>query len=274
MRGMVYLVAAGLLAAVTVATGLVPAQARAGCGGTASHGDVTCGPYADPGITMSNGYNTYDLTNCWAHPGCRYVLSAPRRGGRAIPWSVRARERAGNTAVMSYPDLQQLANDWCGHGWGRCTSPSDTPLRRLRLLRSRFAEQMPHNARTIAQAAWDIWFSNGAHHEVMVWVDNVHRGTGGARVDAHARFAGQAWTLENYGGEIIWSLNKSESRGTVQLLPMLRWLQHYRLHGEAGPVLPRRARLSQVDFGWEICSTGGAAERFRVRAYKLTGAAR
>ena len=80
MRGMVYLVAAGLLAAVTVAAGLVPAQARAGCGGTASHGDVTCGPYADPGITMSNGYNTYDLTNCWAHPGCGYVLSSPAAG--------------------------------------------------------------------------------------------------------------------------------------------------------------------------------------------------
>ena len=187
----------------------------------------------------------------------------------------RAGARTGrNTAVMSYPDLQQLTNNWCGHGWGRCASPSDTPLRRLRLLRSRFAEQMPHNARTIAQAAWDIWFSNGAHHEVMVWVDNVHRGTGGARVDAHARFAGQAWTLENYGGEIIWSLNKSESRGTVQLLPMLRWLQHHRLHGRRpGPVLPTRARLGQVDFGWEICSTGGAPERFRVSAYKLTGAA-
>jgi hypothetical protein len=77
---------------------------------------------------------------------------------------------------------------------------------RLRLLHSRFAEQMPHNARTIAQAAWEH--------------------------------------------------------------------QHYRLHGEAGPVLPARARLAQVDFGWEICSTGGARERFRVDAYKLTGRAR
>ena len=252
-----------------------PAAARAGCSGTATASDVTCGPYADDGIVMSNGFNTYDTTGCWAHPRCGYHLAAPRRTATsAAPWSVTATEPAGNTAVRSYPDEQQLTNNWCGAGWGACAHPSDTPLARLRLLHAGFGETMPHNARTIAQAAWDIWFSNAAHNEVMVWVDNVNRGTGGARVDAHARFAGQAWTLENYGGEIIWSLNHSETSGTVRLLPMLRWLQHHTLPGHKAPVLPAKARVSQVNFGWEICSTGGRAETFTVHHYRIHAAAR
>jgi hypothetical protein len=260
---------------VRAAAQSAPTAAGAGCSGTATASDVTCGPYADNGIVMSNGFNTYDSTGCWAHPRCGYHLAAPRRtAGSAAPWSVTATEPARNTGVRSYPDEQQLTNNWCGAGWGRCASPSDTPLARLRRLRAGFSETMPHNARTIAQAAWDIWFSNAKHNEVMVWVDNVHRGTGGARVDAHARFAGQAWTLENYGGEIIWSLNHSETSGTVRLLPMLRWLQHHTLPGEKAPVLPAKARVGQVNFGWEICSTGGRAEKFTVNRYWLHAAAR
>jgi hypothetical protein len=252
-----------------------PAAARAGCSGTAAASDVICGPYTDHGIVMSNGFNTYDETNCWAHPGCGYHLAAPDPAGTsATPWSVTATERAGNTAVRAGPQEQQQTNNWCGTGWKGCAKPADTPLSGLKLLRSGFAEVMPHNARTIAQAAYDIWFSNAAHNEVMVWVDNVNRGTGGARVDAHARFAGQAWTLENYGGEIIWSLNHSETSGTVRLLAMLRWLQHHTLPGQKAPVLPANARLGQVDFGWEICSTGGRAEKFTVNRYWLHAAAR
>ena len=260
---------------VPAAVRAAPAAARAGCSGTATASDVTCGPYADKGIVMSTGFNTYDTTGCWAHPRCGYHLAAPRRtAASAAPWSVKATEPARNTAVRSYPDEQQLTNNWCGAGWGGCAHPADTPLRGLRGLRARFGETMPHNARTIAQAAWDIWLSNAAHNEVMVWVDNVHRGTGGARVDAHAKFAGQAWTLENYGGEIIWSLNHSESSGTVRLLPMLRWLQHHTLPGQNTPILPANARMGQVNFGWEICSTGGQAETFTIHHYSLHAAAK
>jgi hypothetical protein len=244
---------------------------------------VICGPYTDHGIIMSNGFNTYDSTNCWSHPGCGYHLAAPDPAGTsATPWSVTATEAAGNTAVRAGPQEQQQTDNWCAAAdtWdslvpGGCGNGlSDTPLSGLRLLRSGFAEVMPHNAGTIAEAAYDIWFSNAAHNEVMVWVDNVNRGTGGARVDAHARFAGQAWTLENYGGEIIWSLNHSESSGTVRLLRMLRWLQHHTLPGQKAPVLPANARLGLVNFGWEICSTGGRAEKFTVNRYWLHAAAR
>ena len=97
----------------------------------------------------------------------------------------------------------------------------------------------------------------------MVWVDNVHRGTGGAQVKAHATFHTVRWTLLKYGsGELIWSRNRSARRGTVYLREMLRWLVRH--HYESGTTA-----IGQVDFGWEICSTGGVKETFKVTNYTL-----
>jgi hypothetical protein len=43
---------------------------------------------------------------------------------------------------------------------------------------------------------------------------------------------------------------------------MLRWLVRH--HYES-----RTTRIGQVDFGWEICSTGGVRETFKVTNYTL-----
>jgi len=48
----------------------------------------------------------------------------------------------------------------------------------------------------------------------------------------------------------------------VHLLALLRWLQR---HGFAAA----GAVIGQVDFGWEICSTGGKPETFTVSRYTL-----
>jgi hypothetical protein len=224
---------------------------------------------------MSNGYDTYDGTNCWAHPGCGYTLTAPDTSGTsATPWSVTAEEPTGNTAVMSYPTTQQLTNDWCGSGWAGCASPTDAPLASLKSLSSSYAETMPHNSGTDAEAAWDIWLSNNGaanSNEVMVWVDNVNRGSGGAaKLANYTTPDGKAWTLYQYGGsggELIWSLGQGsfaqQASGTVDLLSLLNWLASHGYEGSGTAV-------SQVDFGWEICSTGGASEKFTLGTYGIT----
>ena len=43
---------------------------------------------------------------------------------------------------------------------------------------------------------------------------------------------------------------------------MLRWLQN-NSHAAAG------ASIGEIDFGWEICSTGGGHETFTVNNYDL-----
>jgi hypothetical protein len=125
---------------------------------------------------------------------------------------------------------------------------------------------MHSTAGTIAEAGYDIWLSGtSGSAEIMIWVDNAHRGTGGAAVIGHATIFGQPFTVLQYGGpggEIIFSLNHNQQTGTVHILATLRWLQG---HG----YVPADAKVSQVDFGWEICSTGGRPEPFSVSAYTI-----
>jgi hypothetical protein len=245
------------------ATGLSPAAAGKACVTTEPSGN--CGPYYYSRITNSNGFNTYVGNNCWADPSCQQTITAHDPGH----WSLSAREPAGNTAVKTYPDIQQLMNNYSTDG--KWSGSSDTPISGLSVLSSTYAETMPHDKGTIAQAAWDIWLSNNAGFpdEVMVWMDNVNRGNGGATQKASVSLDGRDWTLYQYGdGELIWSLGApgtyaQQGSGTVNLLTLLRWLQKNG-HAAAG------ARIGQIDFGWEICSTGGVHKTFSVSKYSLT----
>jgi hypothetical protein len=225
-----------------------------------------CGPYDYAGIMNSNGFNTYVANNCWGDPNCKQTVTAHNPGD----WSVTATEPAGNTAVRTYPNTSQLFNNWCGSGWGDCATATDTPISSLSSLSSTYAQTMPHDSATIAQAAWDIWLTSNSGHpnEIMVWVDNVNRRSGGATQKASLNIGGQDWTLYQYGaGELIWSLGAPgtfahQGSGTVDLLALLRWLQN---NGYASS----GARIGQIQFGWEICSTGGVSKTFTVNSYNL-----
>ena len=156
----------------------------------------TCGPSSYAGITNSNGFNTYVTNHCWGDPTCQQTLSANDPG----QWQVVARQAAGNTSVRTYPNAQQLMNNWTGNGWGPCGTCSDTPLSALAQLTSTYTEVTPRGG-TIAQFAWDIWTNNNTGHpaEIMVWVDNSGRGSGGATQVGTATLAGQDWTIYKYG---------------------------------------------------------------------------
>jgi hypothetical protein len=211
-----------------------------------------CGAYDYSKITNSNGYNTYVENNCWADPSCKQTVSANNPGD----WQVVSTEPAGNTGVRTYPNIQQLFNDWCAGTWNTCANMTDTPINVLSALTSTYTEITPHNSATIGQFAWDIWLdSTSGPNEIMVWVDNSNRGDGGATKLATATIAGQDWTLYQYGsGEIIWSLGVNtfaqQGSGTVDLLALLNDLQ-------TRGIVSAGATIGQIDAGWEICSTGG-----------------
>jgi Glycosyl hydrolase family 12 len=232
-------------------------------GKSTSASDGVLGPFVYPKITNTNGYNTYVANNMWAAggTGMTQTLTVADPG----KWYVLAKAPARNTAVLSYPNTQQLFNNWSGGGWNGSGTMSDTPISRLKQLESTFAENMNAVPGTNAEAAYDIWLSGtSGPSEIMIWVDNANRGTGGADQIGTGTFGGQKWTLLQYGGdEIIWSSNANKQSGTVDILAMLRDLQSRRL------VSPG-ATVSQVDFGFEICSTGGVPETFSVSHYSLT----
>jgi hypothetical protein len=238
-------------------------SAPSGRSTSASNGVL--GPYAYSQITNTNGYNTYVGNNMWAAggSGMTQTLTAVDPG----EWYVVAKAPAGNTGVLSYPNTQQLFNNWNGSGWNGSGTQTDTPVSRLKQLTSTFAENLNANSHTDAEAAYDIWLSGtSGPHEIMIWIDNANRGTGGATQIGTGTVGGYKWTLLRYGGEAIWSLTANEQSGTVDILALLRQLQ---LRGLASS----GAAISQIDFGFEICSTGGVPETFSVSHYSLTAQA-
>lgn len=231
----------------------------------------SCGPYEYADITGSQGSSTFVLNNMWAaSSGTTQTLSANGPGN----WRVVANSQpAGSTAVQTYPDTQQIYTR---------TNNTPDPLSGFGSIISSFNENMGGGSGTSAEAAYDIWIGQSSStnyaDEVMIWNDQVNRGTcGGASVQAKADFGGsngvpqQNWTLCKYGSsELIWYLtNGNEQSGSVDVLAMLNWLES---HG----YLPAKSGLNQIDYGFEICSTHGAAtfsvSQFAIKSSCKSGA--
>jgi hypothetical protein len=232
-----------------------PAPSAASTGSTeacvTSAAKGNCGPYLYPAIAHSDGQNTFVGQDVWNPiPGWNQTLHAADPGN----WYVTANMPAGNTAVVSFPNVgQQLYYT--------------NTLADFSSIYSSFAENMNPASGTSAEAGYDIWL-NGWQNEVMIQHDIVNRGT--CPVSATATFGGsggvpvQSWNLCKYGTELIWQLPVSGERsGTVDILAMLTWLVS---HG----YLPQRSGLVDISYGFEICSTGGQPETFKLSRFSLS----
>ena len=243
-----------------------PSPSGAGARCVTSEAKGTCGPYGYAGITGSNGSSTFVLNNMWGpKPGTTQTLTATDPGS----WSVVANAQpVGYTGVQTYPDTQQIYTR---------TDNTPNPLSGFSSIISSFTETMHATSGTSAEAAYDIWLGQSSStnyaNEVMIWHDQVNRGTcGGASVEAHADFGSshgvprQNWTLCQYHhSELIWYLsNGNEQSGTVDVLSMLTWLES---HG----YVPVNSGLNQIDYGFEICSTTGAST-FTVSQFAIKSA--
>jgi hypothetical protein len=218
-----------------------------------------CGPYSYRPIANSDGSDTYVLNDMWNPPGAGHpqTIQAENPGD----WQVVSDQARGNTAVLSYPDVQQIF-----------TTSSDTPapLSGFAAISSGFAQSMPSNGDN--EAAYDIWMGNSEStdyaQEVMIWVDDHRTNPPPGRIVGRPSFSGVRYTVwqdptdGNAGFHTIYMVrDRNERSGTVQVLPMLDWLLQRRLTAATG--------LNQIDFGWEICSTGGRPETFTISGYSI-----
>jgi hypothetical protein len=160
---------------------------------------------------------------------------------------------AGNTAVISFPDVGEEYNS--------------NALASFSSIYSSFVENMHARKGTSAEAAYDIWLNNWGN-EVMIQNNIVNRGSCSTR--AVVSFGGsggvpvQKWNLCTYGSEIIWQLpGRGEQSGSVDVLAMLKWLMSHRY-------LPSKSNLTDISYGFEICSTDGHAENFAVSKFSVT----
>jgi hypothetical protein len=209
--------------------------------------------WVDPrtGLNINN-----DMWNC-PHPACgRQEVWADS----SADWGVVSTMANGNTAVMTYPAVQDLFS----------SGNPPAPLANARELLSTFTESMPTTPGTIGEAAYDIWLNNW-NTEIMIWVDNQHQHFNRPPV-ATAVFNGQRFAVYvTHGvsggyprGPFFFVLTQNETSGTVDVLAAIRWLER------VGYLSASRTGINAVDFGWEICSTGGAAEDFSVSRYTLS----
>jgi hypothetical protein len=219
----------------------------------------SCGPYTYAQITGTTDEGPTVGQDVW-NPisGWQQTLHATSPGN----WYVTANMPAGNTAVVSMPG--STAN------FGQVTN-APTPLSHYSSIYSSFTETMNPTSGTSAEAAYDIWLGQGSSsdwsNEVMIQHDIVNRGT--CPPSASATFGGsggvpvQKWNLCKYGSELIWQLaGTNEQSGSVDILSMLKWLEN---NGD----LPQGSGLWQIDYGFELCSTGGQNETFQVSSYSL-----
>jgi hypothetical protein len=233
-----------------------------------------CGGYKYAGIPNSNGYNTY-VSNQAVGPqsGTTETIYVNNPGD----WKMVADARPyGYTGVQTFPDVQQLFNNWCGNvtNWSACASPDDTPVNALNSLKINYAEVSPHGTNDLYQFSPDLWLSNYGS-DIMFWVDvkgRCNEGAFGGTVLGHATIAGQNWTVHRYGGagaEIIFVLDgpggsgtcATQSSGTIDIKAGVDWLV-------AGGFVLANPSVTQLNTGWEITSAENAT--FQMTQYSIT----
>lgn len=220
-----------------------------------SANDGSCGPYNYPGISNSNGDNTNVIQDVW-NPiqGVSQTLTAHNPGA----WGVVANMPASNTAVISYPDIQQLYTT---------TSNTPDPISSFNSITSSFTENGPGSGGgNDYEAAYDIWAGTGSNNyaqEIMIWVDNHGQTPAGSKAGT-ADIGGASYSVwsEQGNNPVSLVLNSNKTSGTIDILAALNWLES---HG----YVPSGSGLNQIDFGWEICSTGGSAKTFVMTRYGI-----
>jgi len=198
--------------------------------------------------TMPN--SRFDLfNNEWntsANPGPQTIC-----GNSESNWEVTSNQRAGNTEVLTYPSVQVNYNSQNGYALSRFSS-----------MTSSWAEKMPSVSGLDAEAAYDIWL-NDLNKEVMVWVDNRGQTPAGSKVATYS-VSGATWDLYVTGDNSYMAFVRegNADSGSVDLFTLLKDLQGRGL-------LSSSDNLWQVNFGFEICSTGGRQASFSVTDYSL-----
>jgi hypothetical protein len=207
-----------------------------------------------PKITASNGYNTYVNQDVW-NPitGWQQTLYSTSPGD----WYAIANMPVGNTAVVSYPDTQQLYDS--------------LKVRHMHFIYSSFSESSDISTNTVDDTGYDIWLNNYAD-EVMIQHEVAGHGQcdGDPPVAGPIKFGGthnvpvKSWYLCQYGSEIIWELPQTNgewsfgiSHGRVDILSMLTWLLDHKY-------LRANSTLDQIDYGFELSSTNALNETFTV----------
>ena len=223
-------------------------NAAGACVTTAAKGN--CGPYTYPQIQGNPSEITVGQ-NVWSPiSGWQQTLTATNPGN----WQVTANMPDENTAVISFPNTGANYN-----------SPQ---LSSFPAIYSSFSETMGSSSATNAHAAYDLWFNNWKN-EVMIQTDFAPSGARCSSYEASATFGGsngvpvQKWSLCQFGSELIWQMPTNEASGSVDIKAMTTWLEN-------NGYMPQNSTVTAMSYGFEISSTGGQNQTFRVSNFSIS----
>lgn len=234
---------------------------------------VTLGGAASAQIPAHPKWESSNRMAQWTSPGTNFVVrnnmwncqQNPDPCGKETVWAnsyhdwgIQTTQKAGNTAVLSYPDVQDVLTQPSG---------SDTPLSSFTTLSSTFKIKMASGSGVDDEAAYDDWLNNW-QTEVMIWVDNQGQTPAGSVV-AHPVIGGQDWTLwatgtkGNDDNTYSFVRDTNTTSGSVNTLATFKWLA-------TNGWIPASSGVSDDEFGFEECSTGGHSADLTVTGFTLT----
>lgn len=199
-------------------------------------------------ITGTAG-DPYLNQNIWAAADDpTYKQSLHARSPRDWYVDVNANTRFGG--VQAYPNL----------GWDM-----DGPVDTMPQTVTSWSVNFPHDAKTVAWAAYDLWLNDWAD-EVMIQVDISANDNYACETVASATFGGKPWHMCRFGTERVWKPGvddnsiRNEPVGSVEIKQFLVWMED---HGQ----LPRKSTWTAGSFGFEPCDTGGVDAKMQVKGF-------
>jgi hypothetical protein len=223
----------------------------AGAGSACTRANAAC-------VGMNSGCNVgsyYLYDNQWNCGGSSGNDCGPESaygctdGDGTVSFVVTSTEPAGNTAVLTYPAMQDNFD-------------SKPLLSSFTTISATFTETSPHVGDY--EVAWDCWFNDDNANELMIWVDTYNQQPGGNKAASNVSLGGRSYDVwTGSGGYVAFVATASFTSGTVDLLEIFNYATS---HGW----LPSGSTVSQLSFGIEVCSTAGPSATWTIGDYGIT----
>jgi hypothetical protein len=252
-------------AALVAVAGLSVAAPAMAASCTTSDVSGNCGPYSDPAVFRTA--NAADLVTQNDFSAIPQTLTATD----STTWTVAASTvgQGDQTSVKSYPATQVTY-----------TTTADKPEPSATFgatLTSAWTDANPSGAGQDYEYAFDDWLANPANNswnndlEVMIWTDNHgQRPAGSDTGTVYTDAAGTAWEVWTAGGAssvspvstVSFVRASNAASGSIDRIGFYAYLQAHSL-------LASTYGVDQLNYGLEVCSTGGATQTYGVTGYTI-----
>ena len=176
-------------------------------------------------------------------------------------WSAQDKTTSStNTEVLVYPNVHQDFINWSTN-----VSP---PLSNYSTITSSYAGNSSSPGDW--EFAYDIWLNGVASsgsNEVMIWTQNHGQTPGGSLVASNITVSGLSWDLyassDNSYIAFVPVNGGAYPSGTLDLMAFFKYLM-------SSGHIPTASTLGQIDYGAEVCNTGGTTATYNVTNFSIS----